>query len=72
MDIYGQLTNEIPLRSQHRLSLYRDLFGVEGIKGAHLNSYFWDSQDRITNNDRLGLEAPGSEQEIKEVGSLFI
>lgn len=46
-------------------SFYKNLFALEPKPDIHLDTNFWAEGELVTNEERLELEKPFSEEEIK-------
>lgn len=50
----------------HAVDFYKNLFAQEQNLGVHLDSNFWGEEDKVTSTENELLEAPFTEEEIKE------
>ena len=51
----------------HVVNFYKHLFGAEENLGVHLGENFWEEGDKVTDSKNELLEAPFTEEEIKNV-----
>lgn len=51
---------------EHAVEFYKDLFGLEASSGVRLDEDFWEKEEKLTNSENEFLEAPFSEDEVKE------
>lgn len=65
MEVQGQMTDQLPLIEQHIVNYYQSILGVREVKGASLQSDFWDPREQITSLENSCLARPFSEEEIK-------
>jgi len=49
----------------HTVDFYKHLFGAEENLGVHLGENFWEEGDKVTDSENELLEAPFTEEEIK-------
>lgn len=52
VEIDGLPTTNVGLMKKHAVDFYKNLLGQPGVKYAHLDSQFWDSQDLITPSEK--------------------
>jgi hypothetical protein len=51
---------------KHAMSFYKTLFGKEEDAGVSLNEDFWEESEKVSEDENVLLEAPFSEEEVKE------
>jgi len=51
----------------HAMNFYKHLFGAEENLGVHLGENFWEEGDKVIDSENELLEAPFTEEEIKNV-----
>jgi hypothetical protein len=52
---------------KHAVSFYKNLFGEEEDSGVKLGREFWEEEEKVTVVENETLEAPFSEEEVREV-----
>jgi hypothetical protein len=67
IEIDGEQCDVLPLIDVHIIDYYKQLFGEDPEMQAMLNSNFWEHSYLIAESDRMDLEKPFTDLELKEI-----